>query len=93
MKHEVQSSRSINDSVSSDQGVPFCNVTFNVLRRMEFTSSRKRMSILIKDPLDGNKYKLLTKGADSIIKARLRISHNDQGTLTDTDRFLESCSK
>jgi phospholipid-transporting ATPase len=43
---------------------------FEVFRKMEFTSDRKRMSILIKDPEDGH-YKLYSKGADSIIKERL----------------------
>lgn len=37
---------------------------------MDFTSDRKRMSILIRDPVDG-KFKLLVKGADSIILGRL----------------------
>ena len=37
---------------------------------MEFNSDRKRMSVLLKDPVDG-KIKLLIKGADSIIKERL----------------------
>ncbi len=37
---------------------------------MEFNSDRKRMSVLLKDPKDGN-YKMYTKGADSIIKDRL----------------------
>lgn len=45
-------------------------VTYKVFRRMEFNSDRKRMSILLKDPID-NKIKLFTKGADSIIKERL----------------------
>ena len=44
--------------------------TYEVIRRMQFNSDRKRMSILLKDPNDG-KYKLFIKGADSIIKARL----------------------
>jgi magnesium-transporting ATPase (P-type) len=37
---------------------------------MEFNSDRKRMSVLLKDPIDG-KIKLLIKGADSIIMDRL----------------------
>jgi len=37
---------------------------------MEFNSDRKRMSVLLKDKLDGQ-YKLLIKGADSIILDRL----------------------
>lgn len=43
---------------------------FEVLRKMEFNSDRKRMSVLLKDPIDG-KLKLYIKGADSIIKDRL----------------------
>ena len=39
---------------------------FVVERKIEFTSSRKRMSILVVDPQD-NHYKLLVKGADSEI--------------------------
>ena len=45
-------------------------VEYKVYERMLFNSDRKRMSILIKDPKDGL-YKLYTKGADSIILARL----------------------
>jgi magnesium-transporting ATPase (P-type) len=41
-----------------------------VIRIIEFTSERKRMSILVHDPQDGY-YKLYCKGADSIIKERL----------------------
>jgi len=45
-------------------------IEFEVFRRMEFNSDRKRMSILCRDPDDGY-YKLYVKGADSIIKERL----------------------
>ena len=40
---------------------------------MEFNSDRKRMSVLIKEPGTGLT-KLLIKGADSVIKARLDLS-------------------
>ena len=40
------------------------------MRRIEFNSTRKRMSILVRDPKDG-KIKLYIKGADSIIIERL----------------------
>ena len=43
---------------------------YTKFKAIEFTSDRKRMSVLIQDPNDG-KIKLLVKGADSIIKARL----------------------
>ncbi len=45
-------------------------IEFEVIRRMDFNSDRKRMSILVFDPSDGY-YKLYCKGADSIIKDRL----------------------
>ena len=45
-------------------------VEYEVFRRMEFNSDRKRMSIVLRDPDDGH-YKLYCKGADSIIKERL----------------------
>ena len=46
-------------------------LNFSVECRMGFTSERKRMSILVKDPNDG-RFKLFTKGADSEIKKRLK---------------------
>lgn len=46
---------------------------YEVYRKMDFNSDRKRMSVLLKDPMDGQ-YKLLIKGADSIIKSRLDMS-------------------
>ena len=47
---------------------------FKLLRKMEFNSDRKRMSILVKDQSDGF-YKLYTKGADNIIKERLSSNY------------------
>jgi len=46
---------------------------YKVYRKMDFNSDRKRMSVIIKDPIDG-KIKLLIKGADSIIKSRLDLT-------------------
>jgi magnesium-transporting ATPase (P-type) len=45
-------------------------LSFEVVCRMEFTSDRKRMSIIVKDLQDG-KYKLFSKGADNIMLERL----------------------
>ena len=45
-------------------------IKFEVFRRMEFNSDRKRMSILVKDPTDGL-IKLYIKGADMMIMSRL----------------------
>ena len=44
---------------------------FAVEQRMSFTSDRKRMSILVRDPRD-ERVKLYTKGADSEIKKRMK---------------------
>lgn len=46
------------------------DVEYEVFRKMEFNSDRKRMSIIVRDPSD-KLIKMYTKGADSIIKARL----------------------
>jgi magnesium-transporting ATPase (P-type) len=45
-------------------------IEFEVFRRIEFNSTRKRMSIILRDPDDGH-YKMYCKGADSIIIERL----------------------
>ena len=58
---------------------------------MEFNSDRKRMSILLKDPLDGH-YKLLTKGADSIIKSRLDTNQINEKFMSSCDTFLNKAS-
>lgn len=53
--------------VSGGGGEP---ITYEVFRRMEFNSDRKRMSIIVRDPIDKH-IKMFVKGADSIIKDRL----------------------
>lgn len=59
---------------------------------MEFTSDRKRMSVLLRDPIDG-KIKLLIKGADSIIKDRLDKMQFPQAFEDKVEWFLETASK
>eukprot|EP00300_Choanocystis_sp_HF-7_P009665 c16560_g1_i2.p1 GENE.c16560_g1_i2~~c16560_g1_i2.p1 ORF type:complete len:1234 (+),score=220.28 c16560_g1_i2:146-3847(+) len=54
--------------------------TYELLNVLEFTSSRKRMSVIVKDKRDGRTL-LLTKGADSIIYAML---HEGQDALKAT---------
>lgn len=61
-------------------------------RKMDFNSDRKRMSVLLKDPIDG-KIKLLIKGADSIIKERLDMSKMDAAASEKTEWFLDTASK
>ncbi|ETO34941.1 hypothetical protein RFI_02132 [Reticulomyxa filosa] len=44
---------------------------FEIYHFLEFSSARKRMSVILKDPRDG-KFKLYSKGADNVIFQRLR---------------------
>jgi magnesium-transporting ATPase (P-type) len=66
-------------------------VKYEVMRKMEFNSDRKRMSIILRDPKDGL-IKLYCKGADSIIKSRLDPSQIDKNLLGETDDFLTKAS-
>lgn len=45
-------------------------LTFDLYKRIEFNSDRKRSSILVRDPTD-SKIKLYVKGADNVIDERL----------------------
>lgn len=65
---------------------------YEVFRTMEFNSDRKRMSVLLKDKLDGQ-YKLLIKGADSIILDRLDMSQYPEEMKQKTQWFLDTASK
>ena len=57
---------------------------FQVLNVIEFTSSRKRMSVIVKD--QNGKIKVMTKGADSVIFARL--ADGQQRIVDKTNEFL-----
>ncbi|KAJ3349337.1 hypothetical protein GGF32_005659 [Allomyces javanicus] len=58
--------RSQNAVVVAEHGVPR---VYDVLEIIEFNSTRKRMSVVVRDP--EGKVRLLTKGADSVIFERL----------------------
>ncbi|KAL6945365.1 phospholipid transporting ATPase [Hanseniaspora vineae] len=62
---------------------------FEVLNILEFNSTRKRMSCIIKLPGDKPKALLLSKGADSIIYSRLSKTGNDEALLDATAKHLE----
>lgn len=66
------------------------DLPFKVLRKVEFTSDRKRMSVLIQDPRDGL-LKLYVKGADSEVKKRLS-KLSDPELLDSVDFFLDQAS-
>lgn len=65
---------------------------YEVLRRVDFNSDRKRMSILVRDPVDG-KIKLYIKGADSIIKERLDNKQYPEEMRDKIEWFLDIASK
>ncbi|ORZ15669.1 hypothetical protein BCR42DRAFT_415680 [Absidia repens] len=67
--------------------------SFDILNTLEFNSTRKRMSVIIK-PHDSDKIVLLCKGADSIIYERLCDDFGDQHDLKDAQMKLrETCSE
>lgn len=58
------------------------------LRMLEFSSSRKRMSVVARDP--NGKIVLFCKGADSVIYNRLNVNHDQElkdATLRDLETF------
>lgn len=66
---------------------------YQVLNTLEFNSTRKRMSAIVKLPSDSDtdepKVVLLCKGADSIIYSRLSTTENDPAMLDTTSQHLE----
>jgi magnesium-transporting ATPase (P-type) len=62
---------------------------YELLNVIEFTSLRKRMSVIVRTPDD--RILCLTKGADSIILARLRDGQDE--LIKRTDEFLDDCAK
>ncbi|GEQ69327.1 hypothetical protein JCM33374_g2998 [Metschnikowia sp. JCM 33374] len=66
---------------------------YQVLNTLEFNSTRKRMSAIVKLPSDDDsqepKIILYCKGADSIIYSRLSETNNKKGFLDETSRHLE----
>ena len=63
---------------------------FDVFRKIEFTSERKRMSILVRDPTD-DKIKLYIKGADNVVLSRLSTIQSDS-IVAKTKKFVDCAS-
>lgn len=53
--------------------------TYEILNVLEFTSARKRMSVIVKDP--NGKIKLMCKGADTVIFERLDAGSREYGEV------------
>ena len=62
-----------------------------LLDLFEFTSERKRESVIIRDTHDNNKIKLYTKGADNIISERLS-ENTDKEILNKTQYYVDKYS-
>jgi magnesium-transporting ATPase (P-type) len=62
---------------------------YKLLAVLEFTSSRKRMSVILETP-EGD-IKILCKGADSIILERLRDGQDE--LINQTNQYLENYAK
>ena len=46
-------------------------LTYKLLNTCEFTSSRKRMSVIVRLPEENDRIMIMCKGADSVISERL----------------------
>lgn len=64
---------------------------YELLHVMEFTSGRKRMSCIVKNPK--GQIMVMCKGADSIILERLADNENNKEIVEVTNRYLEGYAK
>ena len=66
-------------------------IKYKLLNVLEFTSTRKRMSVIVEDP-DGKKI-LMCKGADSIIKERLSQQSINSEEFRETQAAVDECAR
>lgn len=66
-------------------------IKYKLLNVLEFTSTRKRMSIIVEDP-NGQKI-LMCKGADSIIKERLSQESKSSVEFKETQAAVDECAR
>jgi magnesium-transporting ATPase (P-type) len=69
-----------NNLIISFNGI---EIKYKLLNILEFTSNRKRMSVVVEDP-QGSLW-LLTKGADSVIFPKLNLETSQ--AVSETERF------
>jgi len=60
---------------------------YELLNVCEFTSTRKRMSVILKD--SNGKIILMCKGADSVIIERLSTKSSQDNILTETNKYVQ----
>jgi magnesium-transporting ATPase (P-type) len=61
--------------------------TYEILNVLEFNSTRKRMSVIVRTP--DNRIVLMTKGADNVIYERMNTGPYSTTTLTSLKKFAE----
>ncbi|KAK3825379.1 MAG: hypothetical protein J3Q66DRAFT_278169 [Benniella sp.] len=67
--------------------------TFEQLDVIKFNSTRKRMTVIVREPEElGGKILLLTKGADNVIFERLSHDSDDQALRDQTEHDIETFS-
>lgn len=69
-----------------DEWVQKEELKFKMIKKIPFTSDRKRMSILVEDS-EGN-YKLYIKGADNVILERISRKKNKEPYIEQTEDYL-----
>lgn len=77
--------------ISSPKDLSIKTETYEILSAIEFSNSRKRMSVVVRFP-DG-KICVICKGADSIILERLKLAHNTPQGNGETHRRDEHAKK
>ncbi|KAF9169293.1 hypothetical protein BGX21_001159 [Mortierella sp. AD011] len=67
--------------------------TYEQLDVIKFNSTRKRMTVIVREPQElGGKILLLTKGADNVIFERLSHNNSDQALRDQTEQDIETFS-
>ena len=75
--------------VAGPDGVSVRDVHVPLLATLEFTSTRKRMSVLIRDQ-ETNRVRLIMKGADSVVLARLGTGLENNEHKASTVQHLDA---
>jgi len=66
------------------------SIRFQLLTVIEFSSDRKRMTVVVRTPQDGGKIKVMCKGADSIIAERLAKTEANEEMMGEIDKHLSA---
>ena len=84
-KGYILTNRSLDDTVTLE--INGENINYKLLNTLEYSSERKRMSVIVKTP--SNKYVLYAKGADSMIEQLLCKEDKNSDLLKSTNDYLK----